>query len=260
MNEGKLDVGNVENKSLDSSVPEYAPLSPLRESGSESGKDENISEGEKDSENGKHDVDNAHSADSENEEITDTENDEVKSDSNVSGNEDEGSVDDKESVKGYDSHSGIEENISENENSSEGEKDSENDERDVDNGHSADSENVEITDKENDEVNSDGNVSGNKDKGLVDDKESVKGSDSHSGIEGNMSENKKESESDIVEVSSETVDSKVVGEITRMEPDSDIENHSDTSADESHVEQISYSRTLTDSDKEDAGQHEQKKN
>ena len=63
MNEGKLDVGNVEDKSLDSSVPEYAPLSPLRESGSESGKDENISEGEKDSENDEHDVDNAHSAD-----------------------------------------------------------------------------------------------------------------------------------------------------------------------------------------------------
>ena len=102
-------------------------------------------------------------------------------------------------------------------------------------------------------MKSDGNVSGNEDKGSMDDKECVKDSDSHPGLEGNMSENKKESESDVVEVSSETVDSKVVGEITRMEPDSDIENHSDTSADESDVEQISHSRTLTDSDKEDAG-------
>ena len=38
MNEGELHEGNVDDKSIDSSVPEYAPLSPLSESGSESGK------------------------------------------------------------------------------------------------------------------------------------------------------------------------------------------------------------------------------
>ena len=157
-------------------------------------------------------------------------------------------------------HSGnLEVNQTKRENRSEGEQDSENDEHDVENGQSGDSENGEITDTKNDEVKSDGNVSGNEDKGSVDDKESVKGSDSHSGLEGNMSEIKKESESDVVEVSSETVHSKVVGEITSMEPDSDIETHSDTSADESNEEEISHSRTLTDSDKEDVGQSGWKK-
>ena len=183
----------------------------------------------------------------------------MKGDGNVSGNEDKGSVDHKECVKDPDSHSGIDKKMSENEQSSVREKDSGNDEHDVHSAHSAYSENVEITDKEKDEVNSEGNVSGDEDKGLLDDKESVKGCDSHSGLEGNISEIKKESESDIVEVSSETVNSKVVGEITSMEPDSDIETHRDTSADESGKEQISHSRTLTDSDKEDVGQNEWKK-
>ena len=58
-NEGELHEENVEDKTMDSSVPEYAPLSPLRESGSESGKDQSSSEGEKESANDENDVDNA---------------------------------------------------------------------------------------------------------------------------------------------------------------------------------------------------------
>ena len=58
-NEGDLDEENVDDKMMDSSVPEYAPLSPLRESGSESGKDQSSSEGEKESANDENDVDNA---------------------------------------------------------------------------------------------------------------------------------------------------------------------------------------------------------
>ena len=65
--------------------------------------------------------------------------------------------------------------------------------------------------------------------------------------------------SDVVEVSSETVDSKLVGEITTVEPDSDSGNRSDTSAELSDSEEISHSRTLTDSEKEDAAQTECKK-
>ena len=87
---------------------------------------------------------------------------------------------------------------------------------------SRDSENLEITDKDKDEDSSEGNVSGNKGKGSLDDKEYVKGSDSNSGLERNMAEIKKESASDVHEVLSETVEIKVVGEITSMEPDSDI--------------------------------------
>ena len=64
-NEREFDDRNVEDKTSDSSVPEYAPLSPLRESTSESGKDKNSSEGEKESVNDEHDVDNTNCVDSE---------------------------------------------------------------------------------------------------------------------------------------------------------------------------------------------------
>ena len=253
MNDGEVDVGNVEEKSLDSSVPEYSPLSPLRESGSESGKDENSSEGEKDSENGEHDVDNANSEESENVEITDNENDEVNSDGDVAGKEDKRSVHDKECVKGSDSHSGIEGNMSESE------EQSANNEHDLDNANNADSENVKITDKQNAEVISDTDLRENTSGRAIDNNASVKGGDSEGTVHDDKMTIASQDQSDVVEVSSETVDSKVIGEITRIEPDSDIENHSDTSADESEVEQISHSRTLTDSDKEDGGQHECKK-
>ena len=69
-NEGESDNQNVEDKTSDSSVPEYAPLSPLRESASESPKEENSFEGEKESDNDEHDVDNANCADSETVKIT----------------------------------------------------------------------------------------------------------------------------------------------------------------------------------------------
>ena len=51
----------------------------------------------------------------------------------------------------------------------------------------------------------------------------------------------------------------MVREITTVEPDSDSGNRSDTSADFSESEQVSHSRTLTDSEKEDVAQHEWKK-
>ena len=80
-NEGQLHDWNVEDKTSDSSVSEYAfiPLSPLRESGSESGIDKNSSEGEKESGNDEHDVYNANHVDSETIEITEKENKEVRS-------------------------------------------------------------------------------------------------------------------------------------------------------------------------------------
>ena len=65
--------------------------------------------------------------------------------------------------------------------------------------------------------------------------------------------------SEVVEVCSKTVDSKVVGEIENVYQESDSDNHSDTSADESESEQISHSRTLTDSEKEDTTQNECRK-
>ena len=51
----------------------------------------------------------------------------------------------------------------------------------------------------------------------------------------------------------------MVGEITSVEPDSDSGNCSDTSAELSDSEEVSHSRTLTDSEKEDAAQPERKK-
>ena len=115
MNEDELHEGNLEDKSIDSSIPEYTPLSPLRESGSESGKDQNSSEGEKESANDEHDVDSAKFADSDNVEITDKENEEVRSDCDVTEKPNTGSIDDNKCVKGSDSDSGKDENISEHE-------------------------------------------------------------------------------------------------------------------------------------------------
>ena len=184
MNEGQLHDRNVEDKTSDSSVPEYAPLSALRESGSESEKDENSSEGEKESPNDEHDVDNA---------------------------------------------------------------------------NCADSETVEITEKENKEVRSECDVTGKPNRGPIDENECVKGSDSEGVVNNEAMEIEVQDKSEVVEVSSETVDSKVVGEIETVYPKNDSEERSDISADESESEQISYSRTLIDSEKEDTAQHEWKK-
>ena len=181
MNEGELHEGNLEDKSIDSSVPEYAPLWPLRESGSESGKDENSSEGEKESANDEHDVDNA---------------------------------------------------------------------------NCVDSETVEITEKENKEVRSECDVTGKQNRGPIDENECVKGSDSEGVVNNEAMEIEVQDKSEVVEVLSETVDSKVVGEIETVYPKNDSEECNDTRADESESEQISHSRTLTDSEKEDTAQHE----
>ena len=184
MNEGQLHDGNVEDKTSNSSVPKYAPLSPLRESGSESGKDENSSEGEKESTNDEHDVDNA---------------------------------------------------------------------------NCADSETVEITEKENKEVRSECDVTEKPNRGPIDENECVKGSDSEGVVNNEAMEIEVQDKSEVVEVLSETVDSKVDREIETVYPKNDSEECSDTSADESESEQISHSRTLTDSEKEDTAQHEWKK-
>ena len=131
---------------MDSSVPEYAPLSPLRESGSESGKDQSSSEGEKESANDENDVDNANFLDSNNVEITDKESEEFIADCDESEKPNTCSIDDKEGVKGSDSNSVKDKNISEHE------KESGSDEHDVDNANDADSDQVEITDNENKET------------------------------------------------------------------------------------------------------------
>ena len=122
-----------------------------------------------------------------------------------------------------------------------------------------DSETVEITEKENEEVRSESHVKEKPNIGPVDDNECVKGSDSERVVNNERMTIEVQDKSDVVEVSSETVDSKVVGEITTVEPDSDSGNRSDTSEDISESEQVSHSRTLTDSEKKDAAQHEWKK-
>ena len=159
MNEDELHEGNLEEKSIDSSIPEYTPLSPLRESGSESGKDQNSSEGEKESANDEHDVDNANCADSETVEITEKENKEVRSECDVTEKPNRGPIDEN-------------------------------------------------------------------DKG-------VKGSDSEGVANNEAMEIEVQDKSEVAEVLSETVDSKVVGEIETVYPKNDSEEHSDTSADES---------------------------
>ena len=88
----------------------------------------------------------------------------------------------------------------------------------------------------------------------------MKGSDSKGAVNNKRMTIEVQDKSDVVEVSSETVESKVVGEITSVEQDSDSGNHSDTSAELSDSEEVSHSRTLTESEKEDAAQPECKKN
>ena len=122
-----------------------------------------------------------------------------------------------------------------------------------------DSETVEITEKENEEVRSESHVKEKPNIGPVDDNECVKGSDSEGVVNNERMTIEVQDKSDIVEVLSETVESKVVGEITSVEQDSDSGNHSDTSAELSDSEEVSHSRTLTDSEKEDAAQPECKK-
>ena len=157
-NEGQLHNGNVKDKTSDSSVPEYAALSPLRESGNKSGKDKNSSEGEKESANDEHDVDNA---------------------------------------------------------------------------NCADSETVKITEKENKEVRSECDVTEKPNRGPIDENVCVKGSDSEGVVNNEAMEIEVQDKSEVAEVLSETVDSKVVGEIETVYPKNDSEEHSDTSADES---------------------------
>ena len=238
---------------MDSSVPEYAPLSPLRESGSESGKDQSSSEGEKESKNDENDVDNANFVDSDKVEITDKESEEFIANCDESKKPNTCSIDDKEGVKGSDSDSVKDQNISEHE------KESGSDEHDVDNANYADSDQVEITDNENKEVTTDCDVRWKAELGTIDDKEGVKGSDSKGVVNNERMTIEVQDKSDVVEVSSETVENKVVWEITSVEQDSDSGNHSDTSAELSDSEEVSHSRTLTDSEKEDAAQPECKK-
>ena len=253
MNEGDLHEENVDDKMMDSSVPEYTPLSPLRESGSESGKDQSSSEGEKESANDENDVDNANFVDSDKVEVTDKESEEFIADCDESEKPNTCSIDDKEGVKGSNSDSVKDENISEHE------KESGSDENDVDNANDADSDQVEITDKENKAVTMDCDVRQKAELGTIDDKKGVKGSDSKGVVNNERMTIEVQDKSDVVEVLSETVDSKVVGEITSVEQDSDSGNRSDTSAELSDSEEVSHSRTLTDSEKEDAAQTERKK-
>ena len=242
---------NVDDKTMDLSAPEYTPLSPLRESGSESGKDQSSSEGEKESANDENDADNANSVDSDKVEITDKESEEFIGDCDESEKPNTCSIDDKECVKGSDSNSVKGKNICEHE------KESGSDEHDVDNGNAVDSDHVEITDNEKKAVTMDCDVRQKAELGTIDDKEGVKSSDSNGVVDNERMTIEVQDKSDVVEVSSETIDSKVVGEITCVEQDSDSGNHSDTSAEDS--EEVSHSRTLTDSEKEDAAQPEHKK-
>ena len=213
-NEGELHEGNVDDKTIDSSVPEYAPLSPLRESGSESGKDQSSSEGEKEIANDENDVDNANCVDSDKVEITGDESEKPNT----------CSIDDKEGVKGSDSDSVKDKNISEHE------QESASDEHDVDNANYVDSDQVEITNNKNKEVTTDCDVRQKAELGTIDDKEGVKGSDSKGVVNNKRMTIEVQDKSDVVEVLSETVESKVVGEITSVEQDSDNGNHSNTSA------------------------------
>ena len=87
----------------------------------------------------------------------------------------------------------------------------------------------------------------------------MKGSNSEGVVNNERMTIEVQDKSDVVEVLSETVESKVVGEITSVEQDSDSGNHSDTSAELSDSEEVSHSRTLTDSEKEDAAQPECKR-
>ena len=156
-------------------------------------------------------------------------------------------------MKGSNSDSVKDKNISEHE------KESGSNEHDVDNANDADSDQVEFTDNENKEVTMDCDVRQKAEPGTIDDKEGVKGSDSEGVMNNERMTIEVQDESDVVEVLSETVESKVVREITSVEQDSDSGNHSDTSAELSDSEEFSRSRTLTDSEKEDAAQPECKK-
>ena len=184
MTEGEPNGQNFENKSSDSSVPEYAALSPLRESCSEVGKDENSPEGEKESVNDEQHSDSAKCEDSESDEITEKENEEVRSE--CDGNEvaKKGEIDEDISVKDSNSEEVVNNETRE----------------------------MEVTDK-----------------------------------------------SEVVDVSSKHVDSKVIGEISKVHQETDSDECSDTSADESESDEISHSRTLTDSDVNDVGNKERKK-
>ena len=90
----------------------------------------------------------------------------------------------------------------------------------------------------------------------IDDNKCVKGSKSEGVVNNETRKIEVQDKSEVVEVSSETVDSKVVREIETVYPESDSEKCSDTSADESESEPMSHSRTLTDSEKEDTAQKE----
>ena len=184
MTEWESDDRNVENKSSDSSVPEYAPLSPLRESCNELGKDKSSSEGEKES------------------------------------------VDD---------------------------------EQDSDSAKCEDSESNEIIEKENEEVRSECDVNKVAKKGEIDENVSVKDTNSEEVVNNETREIEVKEKSEVVEASSEHVNSKVIGEISKVYRESDSDERSDTSANESESDEISHSRTLTDSDVKDSGKKEQKK-
>ena len=227
MNESELPVGNVEEKSIDSSIPEYAPLSPLRESGSESGKEESSSEGEKESGNDEHDVDNGNCGENENVEITDKDNNEVRRDCDVTEKPTPDSSDDNKCVKGYDSHSVKDKDIYEHKNESGSH------ENDVHNAKNEDSDSVEITDKQNEEVETESNVREKSSIAPSNYEECVKGVESDGPLDNETMTMKVQDKSDVVDGSSENVDRKVVGEITSVQAESELENHSDTSADES---------------------------
>ena len=141
-----------------------------------------------------------------------TKSEEVRADCDESEKPDTCSIDDKECVKGSDSDSGEDENISEHE------QESASDEHDVDKANCADTDTIEITEKENKEVTTDCHVRQKAEIGPIDDKECVKGSDSEGVVNNERMTIEVQDKSDIVEVSSETVESKVVREITSVEP------------------------------------------
>ena len=95
--------------------------------------------------------------------------------------------------------------------------------------------------------------------GTSDENKCVKGSECQEVVNNETGQIEVREKLEVVEVSSKTVDSKVVGEIENVYQESDSDNHSDTSADESESEQISHSRTLTDSEKEDTALNECRK-
>ena len=116
-----------------------------------------------------------------------------------------------------------------------------------------------ITDNGNEDVKIKILVREKPSRSVIDDSEFVEVDDIEGPVDTERMTIKVQDKYDMVDNSSEISDRKAVREQIIPEADSDVENQSDTSADNSKGEQVSHSRTLTDSENEEAVQHERKK-